>query len=311
MGIWDMTRSAWINLPALVQDVGKILLPLNLSVLPTLHDTTVSYGAAALALLLLAVVLTPGKRWSRLTFGSVWFALFLLPSFILHSTTVGDLILEHRAYLPMAGFLIMFMEAAPARHWAGRQTEAAAWGAVVLSLLSVITWNHIGSFRDRMSFWDDAARTSPHLPLAHRNLGAMYYLDGRLDDAESEYKIAIALNPAEPMVHSNLGLIYMNKNRLPEAEDELRKEVAVNPTYENGYFNLGLLYYRLGRSAQAVALWEKTLTLNPENVDANADLAIYYHSQGNLEKTALHLGRLKVISPQTYLNLSGALEKNP
>ena len=307
MTLAEMARSIWLNLPALLQNFGKILLPFNLSVLPTLHDTTFSYGLIAAPAGLLAVLLAKQKRWRHIAFGLCWFALFLLPSLILHSTTVADFILEHRTYLPMAGLLLVFLETDLTK--GGRGLRGAAWSAAVLLAFSAVTWRHIANFRDRLSFWRNAARTSPHLPLAHRNLGAMYYLDGLIEPAEAEYKIAIALNPMEPMVHSNLGLIYMNKNMPAEAEREMRSEIAVNPGYENGYFNLGLLCYRTGRAEEAAALWKRTLELNPEHADANADLAVYYHERKDRAKADFYLARLREINESAYQRLSGALTR--
>ena len=34
-------------------------------------------------------------------------------------------------------------------------------------------------YKDKYAFWESAVVTSPHSPLAHRNLGAMYHLDGK------------------------------------------------------------------------------------------------------------------------------------
>ena len=138
MTMAEMTRSMWLNLPALIQYAGKMLLPFNLSVLPTLHDTTFALGLVAALAALPALLLTRQKRWSHIAFGFCWFALFLLPSFILHSTTVADFILEHRMYLPMIGLLLVCLETDLAKGWSGRK-DAAAWGAAVLLALSAVT----------------------------------------------------------------------------------------------------------------------------------------------------------------------------
>jgi tetratricopeptide (TPR) repeat protein len=292
--------SIWLNLPALAQILGKILFPFNLSVLPTLRDTTNVYGIAAGVLCLAVLWVSREKRPRFVAFGCGWFAAFLVPSLILHSTTMADFVLEHRAYLPMAGFLIVLLETR------ARRAPPALAGALLLAF-AAIAWRHCLNFRDRMGFWNGAVRASPHLALAHRNRGAMLYLDGDLGKAGAEFEAAIALNPAEPMAHGNLGLVHMNQGRPREAEEEFRKEIAVNPGYDNGYFNLGLLCYRQGRVPEAESLWLKALEVNPEFLDAAVNLAAVYHREGPSRLEAF-LERLRRSRSPVYPGVLKALE---
>ena len=44
---FDMAKSLVQNLPALIQFIGKIMFPFNLSVLPLIRDTGFGYGITA------------------------------------------------------------------------------------------------------------------------------------------------------------------------------------------------------------------------------------------------------------------------
>ena len=274
MSVSQAARSVAASLPSLVQFCGKILLPFNLSVLPLQGDTTFVYGFLGLALLLAALALTPEKRWRRIAFGAAWFVLFLLPSLTLHFTSFADVMMEKRIYVPLMGFLMILLETRFARSIAGGGRASRFLGAALLLGYAAVAFNYEGDYRDRLHFWRNAAAASPHLPLAHRNLGAMYYLDGSFDRAAAEFQSAAALNPAEPMVHNNLGLILMGAGRLPEAEGEYKKELAINPRYDHALFNLGLLYYREGRIAQAESSWKETLEANPNYASAYSNLIV-------------------------------------
>ena len=48
-------------------------------------------------------------------------------------------------------------------------------------------------FANRMVFWKSAVQSSPQSALAHRNLGAMYYLDNDFNKAETEFKKALKI----------------------------------------------------------------------------------------------------------------------
>jgi tetratricopeptide (TPR) repeat protein len=259
----EMIKSVWLNLPAVIQFLGKIFFPFNLSVLPIMQDTTFVYGIIAAILLFLLIFFTKNKRWNFILLGFGWFLAFLLPSFIRpNSALVADFI-EHRLYVPIIGIFIILLETDFIRKIDFKKRSAQIAIGFLIILFCIITLVHSRSFVNRMTFWENAAQNSPHYPLAHRNLGAMEYLNGDLINAEKEYKIALELNPLEEMAHNNLGLIYANENKYAEAEDEYKKEIAINPYYDDVYYNLGLLYWQEKKYDDAIADWKKTLELNP------------------------------------------------
>ncbi len=284
-------QSLFNNLPAVLIYVGKIFLPFNLSVLPILRDTNFIYGGVSLIILLIWILFSKGKDMKMVWFGTGWFLLFLLPSFIRPNPDLPADFIEHRAYLPLIGMLIILIETF-------KNTDLKKRGAVLASIailvfLSAVTFIHLDVFRDRISFWKNAAANSPHYPLAHRNLGAMYYLNGELEKAVPEYKKALELNPAEPMAHNNLGLIYMRQNHRAEAEKEFIAEIAINPTYDTVYFNLGLLYYSERRAGDAEKAWKKTVELNPEYIEAYKYLAVLYLYENRIPEAISNVEQMK------------------
>lgn len=268
----DMIVSIMTNLSGILQFLGKSLLPANLTDMPLVSESTLAYGLAALILLAAGLWRNQERRWSYAAFGASWFCLFVLPSLVLQSTTFGGILPEKRLYVPLAGFFIVCLETS----W-GKSVTLSSGGprmqtALALAALAALTWRYTGHYRDRLAFWERVAADSPRVPLNLRNLGAMYQLDGRLDEAEAQYHRALKLNAAEPMVHNNLGLILMGRGKLREAEALFLRELAVNPGYDNALYNLGLLYDRAGRLEEAQALWQKTLAKNPDHAGARQHL---------------------------------------
>lgn len=300
----DVVQSLSLNFLAVIQLIGKVLFPFNLSVLPTMRDTTPIFGV--MALVILAALLIPASnRPAYKWWGLAAFALFLFPSLIGPNgvTTAG--FLEHRMYLPLIGLMVALLESDAVSRLRVSRVTALSLAAVLLLLFSALTYSHSLNFRDRLTFWESAALTSPHSALAHRNLGAMYQLDGADDKAEQEYLAAIKINRNEPMVHNNLGLIYMNHKRIAEAEILFRQELAVNPNYDNALFNLGLLYYQQGLIGNAEALWKRTLEINPDYNDAYRNLAILYYQARDFQTA----GRYVRILQQRGLPVHPALLK--
>ena len=259
----EMSKSLYSNSPAIIQFMGKIFFPFNLSVLPIMQDTTFIYGIVSIILFAIIIFLTKNKRWNFILFGFLWFFAFLLPSFIRpNSALVADFI-EHRLYVPIIGIFIILMETDLVKKFDIKKKSSLYVAGILIFVFCIITLVHDRNFVDRLAFWKNAVENSPHYPLAHRNLGAMEYLNGDMVNAEKEYKIALELNPNEEMAHNNIGLIYAHQGKFKDAEDEYKKELEINPYYDNAYYNLGLLYWQEKRYDEAKINWKKTLEINP------------------------------------------------
>ncbi|MCM2339330.1 MAG: tetratricopeptide repeat protein [Burkholderiales bacterium] len=284
----NMIKSVYFNFPAVIQFFGKIFLPFNLSVLPIMQDTTFIYGIISIILLGIIFFLTKNKRWNFIIFGFTWFFAFLLPSFIRPNPFLPADFIEHRLYVPIIGIFIILLETDFIKKIDLKKKTYLIISGSLLLLFCVITLVHSRNFVNKIAFWENAAKNSPNYPLSHRNLGAMYYLDKRMDEAEKEFKNALELNPTEEMAHNNLGLVYLSKGMLKEAEEEYIKELEVNPNYDNAYFNLGLLYWQQKKYKEAADNWQKTLAINEGYVDAYNALMIYNYQEKNYKEMELY-----------------------
>lgn len=276
----NMFKSVFINSPAVIQFLGKIFFPFNLSVVPIIQDTTFIFGIFSIVLLFVLIFFSRKIRWNYFLFGSAWFFVFLLPSFIRPNIEIVADFIEHRVYLPLIGFMILIMEIEIFKKIDLKKRSNAFILFLVISLFSFLTVVHSQNFKDKITFWKNAAENSPNYPLAHRNYGAMLFLDNKYDEAETEYKKSLELNPKEQMAHNNLGLIYVQRGELEKAEKEYEKELENNPYYDSAYFNKGILYYKTGRIEEAIAAWKRTLEINPNYPDPVYNLfSIYYQRQ--------------------------------
>jgi Tfp pilus assembly protein PilF len=184
--------------------------------------------------------------------------------------------LEHRIYVPLMGLLIVFSEISFVKNLDLNKKLTKTVLLAIFVLLVVINFIHNNNFKDKIAFWENAVKYSPSHPLSHKNLGAMYYLDGNLGAAKIEFEKSVAINPTEAMIHNNLGLIYYREGNYEKAEEEYFRELELYPNYDNAYMNLGLLYYQEGDKDKAAEMWFKTIQVNPDHKDALKSLTIYY-----------------------------------
>ncbi|MBF0483797.1 MAG: glycosyltransferase family 39 protein [Candidatus Omnitrophica bacterium] len=264
-----LISSFFENLPAVVLYLGKTLLPINLSVLPILRDVTHWYGVVVAAFLTILFIFTSEKDWLKISFGFVWFLLFLLPSLVMSFIEH-----EYRLYLPLLGILLVLAQTDLFR--ASMKNKYVWVWVLIIASLGLKTFYHQDNLKNRLIFWKSAVNVAPHSPLAHRNLAAMYCLVKDFDRAEPEFKEAARLNYKEPMVHNNLGLIYMNRGKNIEAEKEYLLEIKYNQTYGNVYYNYGLLKYMEKQYPEGAKLFEQAIFYDPKHMDAVKMLLQYY-----------------------------------
>lgn len=301
---YDMASSLLVSLPAVVQFIGKVFMPFNLSVYPTIRDTSFVLGITAILFMAVALAVSKNKSVPKVVFGFSWFLLFLLPALIRpHAKCVLDF-QEHRLYLPVIGLFIMILEIDFVKALKFDRVRSVAAVAVV-ALLAAITFVHSDNFRDRFAFWDNAVKTSPNSAYIHLNTGFIRYLDKLMDEAKLEYGKALALDPQMLGTHARLGHLYLDRGLLREAMVEFEKEIALCPVFDNSYLSLGVVYYRQGRFEKAERMWKRTLELNPDNVQSNINLAIYYLNTHEPEKAEYYLRHLRdmgIEPPPDFLN---------
>jgi tetratricopeptide (TPR) repeat protein len=279
----DLLSTSVNSAGALLSNLGKLLIPVQLSVLATPEDTWIWPGLLGFALLLF-VAYRNSSLQQRVVFALLGYAVLMLPNLAASS----QLILENRLYLPVVPLLGLVPSVFERFAW--KKQHVALVGIVILAGLTASTLSYQDAFKNRGAFARAAVRESPHSSLAHKNLGLTYHAAGKVDQAFEEYRAALALNPAEPMAHSNLGTILGSQRRFVEAEQEFRQELAVNPGYAPAHHNLAALLQATRRGDEAATHWQASLEADPNDVTALRALYAYYSSRSDAE--ALHYQQL-------------------
>lgn len=88
------------------------------------------------------------------------------------------------------------------------------------------------------------------------NLGNLLQQSGRLPEAETAFRHALALKPAFVEAHYGLGLLLQKTRRLPEAETAFRQVLALRPESAMCKAELSLLLLSQGRYAEAWPLYK-------------------------------------------------------
>jgi Tfp pilus assembly protein PilF len=111
-----------------------------------------------------------------------------------------------------------------------------------------------------------AVRLSPDLASPHYNVAVLLQKQNRLDDAEHEYRAALALSSDQAEIvqsHNNLGILYLGEGKYAAAVAELSAAIAIDPSAQNSYIGRGTAEMQTMNVDAAIADFAKAAQIAP------------------------------------------------
>jgi predicted Zn-dependent protease len=131
----------------------------------------------------------------------------------------------------------------------------------------------------------------PEDPLLHYGYGLALARVGNRKDAEIHLKIALEKKAFDPYILKDLGEIYYRDGRYPEAMNALEGALGTGSDDPDALFYLGRTQSDLGRFKDAVSSYEKLIENYRYYDQAFYFLAEAYGKQGELGKAHYYLGK--------------------
>ncbi len=133
---------------------------------------------------------------------------------------------------------------------------------------------------------------------------------GRLEEAETLYRVAVGATGAPASVHFNLGLVCMARERPAEAAEAFRDALTQQPDMAEAIINLGTAMMAMGRLEEAEAAYRQALAMRPDSAMAHGNLGKVLQDLGRLDEAfvAYHTAReLEPGNADVLINLGAAL----
>ncbi len=108
---------------------------------------------------------------------------------------------------------------------------------------------------------------SPEDAGLYNDLGNLFYLADRTEEAEDAYREGIRLDPEFIPIRYNLALLLHQSNRPRRAEQEYRWVLKTMPDHAWSHYQLGVLFYERGRRAAAIRSYARSMRLDPRLTD--------------------------------------------
>jgi Flp pilus assembly protein TadD len=139
-----------------------------------------------------------------------------------------------------------------------------------------------GRIGEAESLYRKALAVDPENFDALHMLGVVNLQAGQAAGAVALIEQAISVAPGNAIAYSNLGLAQQSMGRLEDAVASLRTAVRLQPELDGAHNSLGTMLRAAGQAAAAEASFRKAVQLNPGNVNALNNLGNLYRERGSL-----------------------------
>jgi protein O-mannosyl-transferase len=272
-----------------VRYLGKMFWPQNLAALYLRAGDWPPWEVAAAALGLLAVsalVVAQLRPRPYLAVGWFWYLGTLVPVIGLVQAGMQSMA-DRYTYIPFVGiFLIVSWGGAELAQAGRRPVFAFAAALVALTACLAVTSRQLTFWKDSETFYQRMIDVMPGNYMAHYNLGNLYSLEQRTNDAFAQFSDALDAEPNYADAHNNLGGLLLASKRYDDALAHYRTALRLDPNFIR-YFNLANALadaasarHDTNEFAQAVQTYRQALQLNPASSQAHHNLGLTWQAQG-------------------------------
>jgi len=250
--------------------VWKAFWPVRLALYYPLHRLAFWKLGLAVLFLLIVSALAWKRRFTQryLLSGWLWYLGTLVP--VIGIIQVGDQAMADRyAYIPLIGiFVIVVWSLAD---WADGVKVSVrfrvATAAIILAMLSFLTWRQQGYWRSNYDVWSHTVAVTGPNPVAESDLADALHALGRFEDALPHFQNAVSMQSNDPSRRIDLAEDLAECGRSPDAIAEYETAIQLTSDPEKqarSYQSLAILHGELGEYSKVRESYREALRIDPQ-----------------------------------------------
>ncbi|UCE19339.1 MAG: tetratricopeptide repeat protein [Gemmatimonadota bacterium] len=139
------------------------------------------------------------------------------------------------------------------KYWTGRETM---W---IDYYNDGITYLNAKKYDKAAEYFGNATRIWPMKEKSFSQLGFVYSILGRNDEAIAACQKAVELAPNDAQIRMNLATTYFNLKMFPNAAEEYKKSLDLDPTNPNAWMYIAQAYEQTESFDEAIAAYQKAI----------------------------------------------------
>lgn len=228
--------------------IGKSIIPAQLSIFPTLKNSSIVFGIFALAIICIAIFKIGLKNKTLAVLGVIlFFSMISIPIWHGASGSLGEHY-EHRMYLPLIGLLLLISQLK-----FNQNSPAYIYGFFLIIIgFSIKTFSRLNVYKNEYSFIDKGLEEAPEYYFFYAIKGDKLLEQQKYTSAIPYYNSAIKMQPNRPQLYSSRGYAFTEIGKMKEAIDDFSKAIEFSKNNPDMYLNRCLAYKKQGDFENAV-----------------------------------------------------------
>lgn len=288
-------------------ETSNLIFPFNLSIFYPHPGSSIQLWQLALSLLLFVAVAALLFSWrsslSIVPLGVAWFSAMLLP-FVGIVQVGNQWIADRYAYMPMIGAIaaIVWGVQHDLKKWVPNLNESLHMKLVMIAFcfFGVLGIKQQQYWQNSQTLFQHAVEVNPRNALAHNQYGLSLF-PKNLDEAEIHFNEAIKIKPEYSEALNNLGLVYELRGKTDDALDAFLKASKYSSKTGKAYLNTGRLLIAKGRNQEAPLFLLKASQLSPDLPEIYFNLALAYLRNGEPKQAKEALEKANKLKPNEGL----------
>jgi adenylate cyclase len=153
-------------------------------------------------------------------------------------------------------------------------------------------FGYVGEFEKAEQLCQRALAIDPHFADAYFNLGSIYTLTGRFEEADAALDRVEEMAPKGPMSRYYdwyRSMVRASEGQFEEAARLQRATIDRSPSYTTPYLHLAISLAELGRSTEASETLGRVLEVNPRLTPDRARVAVGAHPDPDIRRRRIEL----------------------
>ncbi len=249
-----------------------------------------------IGLIILAFLLY--KKKHLISFGIFWFFLTLLIESSL--IPIIDVIFEHRLYLPMFGFSLIFVSLIWDFLAKKRMNTVIIFFIALCITYAILTYERNKVWKTQISLWTDNIDKYPGDKVAYMNRALAYNQQGRYNEAIADYNTGIKLDSNNYQFYINKGLAHKIMKQYELAILDFSEAIEKRkPDNYQPYLERGIIYTDyLKQYDTGIKDFMTCLSHDANHADATINLAVAYYQKNIYDSAMVYCQKSMELTPE-------------
>ena len=287
------------NLPTVFEFISKFIIGMKLSPMAE-FDTFVTFsGFLILAGLSFYLYFYKNTDFKLISFGILWIFVFLVPTLMFKHGLGSNAYsyLEHRAYLPILGFIFILIPILNNFLDNDQKNNRKHLLLLLVLFYAFHTYSYSDTYKNYNNLYTRVIKVNPKSAMAYYNRGANKKTDGKKEEGFVDINKALELYPDYLEALVDRGVYYQERGELQKAAQDLQRALKIQPTNYRAIMTLGVIAGIAKDYTTAIKLMDRALSLNPRDVSAMNNRGYSYFLAKNYEQAMADFNSALSINP--------------